>query len=78
MGHPTTFVCDDETADNGHLYVDVDDFATLIIRHEGGQLTCEIYPFGVSTDEPVTLAKVNVAHLRRLLGKPAVMRKHKP
>ncbi len=52
MGEPTTFVCDDETAENGHLYVDVDDFATIIIRREGGTLACEIHPFGVSTDCP--------------------------
>lgn len=78
MGHPTTFVCDEETADNGHLYVDVDDFATIIIRHEGGQLECEIYPFGLATDEPVAIAKASVAHLRKLLVKPVIIRKQKP
>ncbi len=77
MGHPTTFICDDETADNGHLYVAVDDFATIIIRHDFGELECEIYPFGVSTDDPTAIAKASVADLRKLLSKPLVMRKQK-
>lgn len=69
MAHPiqtaaVKFTIDDETADNGYLYVDVDDLATVVIRRDGERVTAEIYGLNLAVDEPLATAAVPESELR--------------
>lgn len=62
----TRFTIDDDTADDGYLYVDVDDITTVIIRR-----TCwdpgvhvEICAFGHAGEKALKTVHVTAADLR--------------
>ncbi|WP_414462474.1 hypothetical protein [Hyphomicrobium sp. DY-1] len=57
-----TFHIDDETADDGFLYVNVDDLATVRIYRMDGMVAVEICPLN-NTDDFLASANINELEL---------------
>lgn len=71
------FNIDEDTADDGYLYVDVDDIATLIIRRTSWDsgLHVEICAYGHAGEKAVKTIRVSANELHR--ARAAIQRRNR-